>query len=197
MPFAVAMATTSATSALLAKRLGIRNTLTAGLLLVAAGLAALGTSGPGTPFAAVAACIAVVGLGMGMMMAPASLQITSSVPVEYASMAGSLNSVIRELGGVLGIAVLGTIVSSAYRDTMTVGGPAGHDLPSAHLTGRPDVVAAADKAFTDAMDRGVWVAAAIALLAAAAMFIGLRARTSPPVGEPAEVAASRDSVSMV
>jgi EmrB/QacA subfamily drug resistance transporter len=162
MPFAVAMATTSGTSSLVSKRLGIRGTLTVGLLLVGGGLALLSRSSADSAFAYVAAATAVVGAGMGMMMAPASLEITGSVPQPYASMAGALNSVVRELGGVLGIAVIGTIVSAAYKAT---------------LIGTPDAgrnIAAAPVAFTDAMDRGVMVAAAVAFAAAILMFVGLR-----------------------
>jgi hypothetical protein len=105
---------------------------------------------------------------MGMMMAPASLEITGSVPPQYASMAGALNSVVRELGGVLGIAVIGTIVSAAYKATPG----AGHDI------------AAAPVAFTDAMDRGVMVAAAVALAAAILMFAGLRRPAPAPAPVP-------------
>jgi predicted MFS family arabinose efflux permease len=170
MPFAIAMATTSGTSSLVSGRLGIRGTLTAGLLLVGGGLALLSRSSADSAFAYVAAATAVVGAGMGMMMAPASLEITGSVPPQYASMAGALNSVVRELGGVLGIAVIGTIVSAAYKATPG----AGHDI------------AAAPVAFTDAMDRGVMVAAAVALAAAILMFAGLRRPAPAPVPVLAE-----------
>jgi predicted MFS family arabinose efflux permease len=170
MPFAVAMATTSGTSSLVSKRLGIRGTLTVGLLLVGGGLALLSRSSADSAFAYVAAATAVVGAGMGMMMAPASLEITGSVPPRYASMAGALNSVVRELGGVLGIAVIGTIVSAAYKATPG----AGRDISAAPV------------AFTDAMDRGVLVAAAVAFAAAILMFVGLRRRAprAVPVPEP-------------
>jgi predicted MFS family arabinose efflux permease len=185
MPFAVAMAATSATSALTAKRLGIRGTLTTGLVLVATGLGALATAQPHTAYALVAAYTAIVGAGMGMMMAPASLEITGSVPTRYASMAGSLNSVVRELGGVLGIAVIGSVVSASYRDSVpaSLGPIARHDLPSAHAIGLPpQVLQVADRAFTDAMSHGVLIAAGVALAAAVLMFAGLRpsGRTPAP-----------------
>jgi hypothetical protein len=178
MPFAVAMATTSGTSSLISRRLGIRGTLTVGLLLVGTGLALLSLSSAGSPFAYIAASTAVVGAGMGMMMAPASLEITGSVPTPYASMAGALNSVVRELGGVLGIAVIGTIVSGAYRANPGVG----HDIAAAHRAG---IGSAADVAFTNAMDRGVLVAAGVAVATALLMFAFLR-----PARIPASVPAA-------
>jgi EmrB/QacA subfamily drug resistance transporter len=179
MPFAVAMATTSATSAIFSKRLGVRTTLAAGLLLATAGLLVLATTGVHTPFWKVAVGTGIIGLGMGMMMAPASLQISGSVPVQFASMASALNSVIRELGGVLGIAVLGTVVSSAYRSSIgTAAGPAGTDLPTAHavaatLPAAPaqQILDLANSSFTSAMDRGALVAAGIAFLMALAVIL--------------------------
>jgi EmrB/QacA subfamily drug resistance transporter len=179
MPFAVAMAATSATSPLISRRLGVRGTLALGLFLATAGLLELATTGVHTAFWRVAVGTAVIGLGMGMMMAPASLQISGSVPPQFASMASALNSVIRELGGVLGIAVLGTVVSSAYRSAVgTDLGPAHNDLPTAHgmAASLPEpaaqhVIEVADKAFTDAMDRGALIAAGVALLMALAVLL--------------------------
>ncbi|GAA3301323.1 MFS transporter [Dactylosporangium vinaceum] len=179
MPFAVAMATTSATSPLISRRLGTRGTLALGLFLATAGLLVLAATGVHTEFWQVAIGTGIIGLGMGMMMAPASLQISGSVPARFASMASALNSVIRELGGVLGIAVLGTVVSSAYRSAVgTDLGPAGTDLPTAHgfaatlpAAQAQHVIAVADQAFTDAMSRGSLIAAGLALVMAVTVLL--------------------------
>ncbi|GGM48820.1 MFS transporter [Dactylosporangium sucinum] len=197
MPFAVAVALTSATSAPLSARIGVRATLAAGLLLATAGLLDLATTGVATPFWKIAIGTGVIGLGMGMMMAPASLQISGSVPVQFTSMASALNSVIRELGGVLGIAVLGTVVSSAYRSGVgTDLGPAGTDLPTAHAVAAQlpapaaeRVLSTADAAFTSAMDRGALVAAGIAF-AMALVVILVRPRVAAAVPAPSPVEAS-------
>lgn len=187
MPFALAMATTSATSALLSKRLGVRWTLVLGLSLAVVGLLSLSTTGVHTAFWQVALGTGIIGLGMGMMMAPASLQISGSVPAGYSSMAGALNSVIRELGGVLGIAVLGTVVSSAYRGDPALVLP-GLDLPAAHAAAATmppadaaRVLSAADAAFTSAMDRGALVAAGLAFLMALAVALVRPAAPAPAV----------------
>ena len=194
MPFAAAMATTSATSPLISRRLGVRGTLALGLLLATAGLLNLATTGVHTPFWRIAIGTAIIGLGMGMMMAPASMQISGSVPVRFASMASALNSVIRELGGVLGIAVLGTVVSSAYRSAVGADlGPAGTDLPTAHgvaatlpADAARHVLDVANRAFTDAMDRGALIAAGIALLMAIAVLVVRppAPRVHEPIQEP-------------
>ncbi|WP_432837208.1 MFS transporter [Dactylosporangium sp. CA-092794] len=199
MPFAVAMALTSATSPLITRLLGVRGTLALGLLLAAAGLVQLSTTGVHTRFWVIAAGTAVIGLGMGMLMAPASLQISGSVPARYASMASALNGVIRELGGVLGIAVIGTVVSSAYRSSVGDSiGAAGADLPTAHgvaaalpAPAAQHVIEVADRAFTDAMDRGALIAAGIALLMAVTVLVVRppRAATGPAPAPAPELAA--------
>ncbi|WP_433078100.1 MFS transporter [Dactylosporangium sp. CA-052675] len=203
MPFAAAMAATSATSPLITRRLGTRGTLALGLFLATAGLLALAATGVHTEFWRIAAGTGVIGLGMGMMMAPASLQISGSVPPPFASMASALNSVIRELGGVLGIAVLGTVVSSAYRSAIrsesTAGldlGPAGTDLPTAHgfaatlpAPAAQHVIAVADQAFTDAMSRGALIAAGISLLMALTVLIVRPRRVAPDAVRSTELVA--------
>jgi EmrB/QacA subfamily drug resistance transporter len=192
MPFAVAMATMSGLSALLTARLGVRGMLTGGLGLIAGGLAVLAlTTTTGTPFVAIAGEMAVIGGGMGMMMAPAGLEITASVPPRHTAMASALNSVVRELGGVLGIAVVGTVVSSYYRSAMAdqhLSGPAAvaaHDLPGAHgVAARlsPEaadrVTSAADRAFTTAMSHGALAAAIIAAGGALVVAFALPRRTN-------------------
>lgn len=128
-----------------------------------------------------------------------SLQITAAVPVRYASMAGSLNSVVRELGGVLGIAVVGSVVSASYRHSMTSPrlpagiSVAGKDLPTAHVVARhlPAEVAGpllshADHAFTSAMNNGSLVAASIAVVGALMVLLGLPRSTAD--SEPVESA---------
>ncbi|MDI2130888.1 MFS transporter [Yinghuangia seranimata] len=200
MPFAVAMAASSATSNLVTARLGVRATLTVGLGLIATGLGFLGTTfTTDTPFIALAVVMAVVGTGMGLIMAPASLEITASVPVRYSSMASSLNSVVRELGGVLGIAVVGTVVSSSYRSTMSdepLPAPiaaAGHDLPTAHgIAAHLEPGTAhrltdvADHAFTTAMTHGVLAAAVLAAAGALLVAFGLPRRTTEAATPVAE-----------
>jgi EmrB/QacA subfamily drug resistance transporter len=203
MPFATAMAATSGTSNLFAARLGTRTAIALGLTIVAAALGALSLTTVGTPYAVLAVVLAGVGAGMGMIMAPASVVTMSAVPREKAGAASSINSVVRELGGVLGIAVVGSLVAGSYRDRMA--GTAGaRDLTTAHLAaphlpgalGRA-LISSADNAFTVAMDRGMLVCAAVALAGALAALrwlpapvrVGSVAREPEPEREPELVAA--------
>ena len=193
VPFAVAMAATAATSDLVTARLGTRYTIAGGLAVMSLGLAGISLVGVGTPYLVIALTMAVVGAGMGLIMAPASAATVGALPREKAPTASSINSVVRELGGVLGIAVVGTVVSASYRSELRTalpgtGAPATDDLTSAHMLAAhlpPQVagrlVGAADQAFTTAMNTGTWICAAITLLGALTALRWLdRARPAAP-----------------
>ncbi|MFJ6138727.1 MFS transporter [Kitasatospora sp. NPDC092286] len=196
LPFALSMAVAAGTSDRSAARFGHRHTIAAGLATMALGLAGLSLVTTGTPFALLSLTMGVVGAGMGLITAPASASIVAALPREKAPMAASVNSVVRELGGVLGIAVVGTIVSASYRAHLTTALPgapeaAGHDLTAAHLlaTGLPPaqagrLVAAADEAFTTAMTVATLSCALLALAGAVAAlaWLGRPAATAPSTG---------------
>ncbi|MGW3608015.1 DHA2 family efflux MFS transporter permease subunit [Micromonospora sp. NPDC005161] len=193
MPFALTLAATSAASATISARLGTRYTVAVGLATVALALVALSQATVGTPYPVLATIMGFIGAGMGMIMAPASTITISAVPQQRSAGASSINSVVRELGGVLGIAVIGTIVASNYRDTMrtsTVPG-ANEDLAEAHQAAGhlpADVagwlIADANDAFTAAMNTGTMVAAAIAAAGVLAALIWLPSRPAPAPSTP-------------
>jgi hypothetical protein len=84
------------------------------------------------------------------------------VPANLAAAASSINSVARELGGVFGIAVVGRVVSDAYRTTL--------DRSLTHLPASLEdpLLHAAKASFTSAMDLGMHLAALVALTGALA-----------------------------
>ena len=57
----------------------------------------------------------VVALGIGLCMSPSTMAITESLPSEKQGVASALNDTVRELGGAVGIALLGSLVSAGYR----------------------------------------------------------------------------------
>jgi MFS transporter, DHA2 family, integral membrane protein len=109
-------------SAAIAARLGSGRTMALGFLLVGAGFALLVPVTPDTPYVVLAAALALMGAGMAITAAPATTGIMSAVPQSKAGVASAVNDTTRELGGALGIAVLGTIVSSLYRSRLDLGG---------------------------------------------------------------------------
>ena len=69
-----------------------------------------------------------MGSGMGLAMAPATEAIMGSLPKAKAGIGSAMNDVVREVGGTLGVAVLGSVLSTSYAsgmDDATAGLPAG------------------------------------------------------------------------
>jgi hypothetical protein len=74
--------------------------------------------------------MAVIGLGMGLSMTPATTAITASLPHDRQGVASALNDVTREVGAAVGVALLGALLTAGYRDAV-----------DARLTGFPDPAA--------------------------------------------------------
>ena len=155
-----------------------------GLVVIAGGFVILSFVTPGTPYFVLAVAFAVLGAGMGMTAAPATGEIMSAVPLSKAGVGSAMNDTTRELGGALGIAILGSIATSAYRSAIDVAG-LGLEAGPRHLAeesigtaalGRGQVPAGdavraqAASAFTDAfvltsvVSVGIVLAAAVAVL---------------------------------
>ena len=59
--------------------------------------------------------LVILGVGMGFAMAPATDSIMGSLPPEKAGVGSAVNDTTREIGGALGVAILGSITASSYR----------------------------------------------------------------------------------
>jgi EmrB/QacA subfamily drug resistance transporter len=94
----------------LSERLGARPFLVSGLALQAAGLAWLAALlGPGVPFGELVVPFVLCGIGMSLFFVPVANVVLSAVRPAEEGVASGANNAIRELGGVLGIAVLVSI----------------------------------------------------------------------------------------
>ncbi|PSL02371.1 EmrB/QacA subfamily drug resistance transporter [Haloactinopolyspora alba] len=94
----------------LTQRIGGGPLMAGGLALQAAGLAWIAsTAAPGQPFTEIVGPMVVAGTGMGLVFAPTAAVVLSSVRPEEHGLASGANTTVRELGGALGIAVLGTV----------------------------------------------------------------------------------------
>lgn len=163
-----------------AVRVGTGTTIAAGLVLIAAGFAVLAQLDPSSNYWLVLGGLLPLGLGMGLAMTPATNAITASLPTAKQGVASAMNDLSRELGAALGIAVLGSILTSTYRDNLSlpgVPGPAAEQARSSiavamHM-GRP-IATQAQSAFTDGMSSGLWWGAGVAIVAAVAAFVALR-----------------------
>jgi len=184
-------------SAALAERYGAARVMAFGLVVVALGFGVLTTLTVDTPYAVIAGAFALLGAGMSISAAPATSEIMTSVPLSKAGVGSAVNDTTRELGGALGIALLGSIANTAYRSGIDLDGVA---LPaearagaeesigaaSAVAEGIPgggEVVAQAAAAFTDAFTVANSVAVGIALAAAAAVVAVSGRRPAAPAVE--------------
>jgi EmrB/QacA subfamily drug resistance transporter len=119
LPAALALMAFTIISAPLVQRFGTRTVITAGLLLTATGLtlnALLLDADTGYPV--VLAYLVVLAAGMAATMAPATDSIMSVVPANKAGVGSAVNDTTRELGGALGVAVIGSLASAHYATTM-------------------------------------------------------------------------------
>ena len=114
LPMVAAFALSPA-SAHLSERVGPAPVIAVGLALGAAGLAVLSTLGVGSSYWHVLAGFVLTGAGMALSAAPATNAIVASLPQGKQGVASAVNDLSRELGGVLGIAILGSVLNAGYR----------------------------------------------------------------------------------
>jgi DHA2 family multidrug resistance protein-like MFS transporter len=182
LPLAVTLVAVAPRSAALAERLGTGPVMATGFVFVAAGFVVLSLIGPVTPYLVIAVAMVLLGAGMSLTAAPATGSIMSAVPQYKAGVGSAVNDTTREVGGALGIAVLGSISNAVYRSTVNLGGldlppaarkAAGESVGAATVlagSGVPDGAELAHRAataFTHAFNVASGVAVALCLVAAA------------------------------
>jgi DHA2 family multidrug resistance protein-like MFS transporter len=101
-------------SAMLIKRYGERITLLVGILLMFTGFVLSTFWESETSIWVIAVCLVVLLSGMVLIMNPSTNMLLDSVPESDSGMASAMNDLTRELGGALGIAVLGSLVSALF-----------------------------------------------------------------------------------
>jgi EmrB/QacA subfamily drug resistance transporter len=94
-------------------RIGPRWLMGTGLTLLTVSLLLFGTLDESSTFWAILPGLLVGGLGMGITMAPTTAAAMSSVPVDKAGVGSAVINAMRQVGGSLGIAVMGTLIASA------------------------------------------------------------------------------------
>jgi hypothetical protein len=173
---------------------------------MATGFAILATLDVGSGYWQFLAGLLPFGAGMALAGAPATTAIVASLPREKQGVASAVNDVSRELGGALGIAVLGSLFNSGYRNAMasetTTLPPALADKATSSFTAAQQIggrlgatgdrlVSHAETAFLHGFTQAL-VAGAVALLAGA-VFVALRApgraESSANAGETAPAVA--------
>jgi len=123
----------------------------------------------------------LLGGGLGLIMAPATESIMGSLPTEKAGVGSAVNDTTRQLGGTLGVAVIGSLFASAYGDKLTAGirgllperavtaarssiGAAYAVADAGPVDARPVIRKVAADAFLSGFARGALVTSAVALV---------------------------------
>ena len=173
-------------------RLGTKLVVGTGLMMVTAGLvswASLSASSPYWPD--IVWRQALMASGMALTMAPATESIMGSLPLGKAGVGSAVNDTTRQVGGALGVAVIGSVLASIYGSQV---GDFLHGKPVPSGTAAqlkqslglalaasdkvPGLATTAVDGFIDGMHAGVLVAAAVALVGAVVAFVWLPARAS-------------------
>jgi EmrB/QacA subfamily drug resistance transporter len=156
IPFAAAQLIFAPRSAAMVKRFGPKVVCTFGMLMVALSLGAFAFIDASTPIWVALVIFFGQGLGMANVMPPATESIMSSLPREKAGVGSAVSNTIRQVGGALGVAVLGSILSAVYRngiDSHVVGLPAAaRDAATESISGAYGVAAQAGPAGTGLID---------------------------------------------
>ena len=109
LPLAAALVAVSPRSAALGERFGPANVMTGGFVFLVIGLLVMATVDASTSYLVIAVGLVILGMGMGVTVAPGTGSIMSTVPLNKAGVGSAVNDTTREVGGALGIAILGSI----------------------------------------------------------------------------------------
>ncbi len=166
-PIPLFMMFASPLSPSLVAKLGKRRVVSLGLFIVAAGILILALLPDSPSYWHVLAGMATMSVGMAMTMSPTTDLLMSAVPRTKAGMGSATNDTTRELGGSLGVAVLGSIIASTFAGNL---GSAVNGLPAAQRAMAESSLAGA---FTVAQQIGGEQGAALLASAQSAWMSGL------------------------
>ncbi|MEU7179731.1 MULTISPECIES: MFS transporter [Streptomyces] len=116
LPLAAAQMIFAPRARLVVARFGSRVVCTVGMLLVAVTMSGMLLLDTDTPIWVLEVLFFVQGTGMAHIMPPVTVSIMQSLPREKAGSGSALNNTFRQVGGTLGVAVLGSLLSTTYRD---------------------------------------------------------------------------------
>jgi MFS family permease len=144
LPVALSIAVASVLGARFAPRIGTKAVVSTGLVAFGSASLWISTVAVDSPYATVIVPqMILMGLGMGLISTPATESILLVLPPARAGVGSAVNDATRELGGTLGVAVVGSVFASVYAARLADG--IFHSQPSAVLARAQDSVGAAQR----------------------------------------------------
>jgi Na+/melibiose symporter-like transporter len=106
----------------LTRKAGVRITVALGFVLIAVGLMVGATTGIDSSDAFSITWVAVIGAGLGFALPPAMDGALGALSAERSGVGSALIQAMRQVGGIFGVAVLGSILNAAYRSHLNLEG---------------------------------------------------------------------------
>ena len=195
LPVAVGMAMGAGLSHRIVSRVGSRRVVAAGLVCVGGIMATIALWQPDTTYVVIGVTFFCLAVSMGNVMAPSTDAVMGAVPEANAGIASAMNDVTRQVSGAFGVAVIGSVINTAYSgrmDAAVAGLPPEAAEAASDSVGAAtriasmlpeglgaELAAAADVAFTDALGIAVLVSAGVAVAGAVLIARFLPARHLP------------------
>ncbi len=119
LPAAGAIAVVAPVSTVLVRVIGTKLTVAAGLLISAGGLWQLSMASTATTYTGVLAGMILLGIGAGLTIPSATESVMGSLPPGDVGVGAATNGAFLQVGGALGVAVIGSLLNTRYQDKMT------------------------------------------------------------------------------
>lgn len=120
LPSAIVMVVLSPRSPAAVARIGVRKTVFVGMVSMVAGLLVFAQVGPSTPYMVAMVALVLTATGMALTMPSTTAGLVGSLPAGKAGVGSAVNDTTREVGGALGIAVMGSVLTSVYRESLSL-----------------------------------------------------------------------------
>ncbi|WP_245922760.1 MFS transporter [Paractinoplanes atraurantiacus] len=164
------------------KRFGTRVALAAGLLLMAGGFGVLASLSPGDGYVRLAIALVVIGAGSGTAGPAAYGTLLGALPPDRVGVGSAVNDTVQQVGTALSVAVLGSVLTAAYRGAMPPDAPEearrsiGDALGVAASTGDAALARLAQSSFVEAISTTALVGVVGGIIAALVAASVLRPR---------------------
>jgi len=205
-PIALVLLVAAPSSVVLARRFGTKPVVAGGLTLIAVGLGLLSHTTVHSTYRDCFPWFALIGLGVGLTMAPSTESVMGSLPRDDAGVGSATSDTSMQIGGALGVGVLGTVLAFRYHalmvpllahqsipagiEQLVLGSLGGALAVAQHIPGPAGtaLAQAARRSFVSGMDLGFVVAASVVALAGLIVLLALPNRAPPQETDPALMA---------